>query len=229
MPPLRGSASNSIAHRVKYDHDRAIVRLVDPIQNETMFWVCDEVDLALEYYCYRHIELHIDSPGGSVAALEYYLSRLSYWRTIDGFVLETLALTAAASAAAMILALGTIGYRRAYRSAQLLFHDARIRPHQDETWTHEELEHHRRALMEADERMITRLAEHVYHGTADDTGSLQIGAWKPGQEPGPETSGHRTIRSAAELKEVYHTLSDRDMVITPETALALNLVDRIDP
>ena len=109
--------------QAKYETHRAVVRLAGELSNGSIFALCDEIDLALDYYKYPLVEIQIDSPGGPVDSLDYYLTRLKSWRA-DGLRVSTLAMTRAAGAAAVILALGDRGLRRAYPSARLQFRHA---------------------------------------------------------------------------------------------------------
>lgn len=111
--------------QAKYEPHRAVVRLAGEVNNDSIFALCDEIDLALDYYKYPLVEIQIDSPGGPVDSLDYYLTRLKSWRA-DGLRVSTLAMTRAASAAAVILALGDGGLRRAYPSARLQFRHAAL-------------------------------------------------------------------------------------------------------
>jgi ATP-dependent protease ClpP protease subunit len=222
------SRSTTLAHRVKYDVDEAIVRLKDGVTSESIIWLCDEIDLAIEYYNYRQVDIHLDSPGGEIPALEYFMTRLKVWREVEGLVIRTLALTSAASAAAMILSLGSIGHRRAYPSAELLYHDGRIFSGQGRTWTRDALQRHHSALTESDTRLNRALASHVMKGKAGDDGTLALPALEPATADRGDLAFRNTVvKSEDELAAIYAELNARDTFISPQTALDMHLIDAI--
>lgn len=208
---------------VKYDRDRAIMRLTQEVTNDRIFALCDEIDLAIDYYHFRDIDIHIDSPGGHVTALEYFITRLDTWRTVDDLVLGTLALTSAASAAAMILSLGSIGHRRASPSARLLYHDTRIITQNATVWTQKKLEMQRSAIEETDRRLTRQLAAYIMTHKIGSEGTTV-------PEPTPRRGGQVKevkVRNANDLAVRYADLAAHDMFITPEVAVAMHLIDRI--
>lgn len=143
----------------QYEQACCEIRLIGEINNQSIFLLCDEVDLAIDYYQYKKIDIQIDSHGGSIASLDYYLSKLDRWKK-KGIIIGTLGLTSVASAAAIILSLGTVGYRRAYSSSMLLYHNTRIAR---EKWvaTKDSLQFESDALDRTDKRLIKRLIDHV--------------------------------------------------------------------
>ncbi len=146
---------------VRYDRDKLRVRLHGSIDNNSIFALCDEINLAVDYYHYQDVEIEIDSFGGVVSSLEYYLGHLKRWREERRVRISTLGMTTAASAAAVILSMGDIGHRRAYRSSRLLYHDTRFLSN-NETWTKNRLEEAYKQLHETDDRLLNYLVSHVY-------------------------------------------------------------------
>lgn len=109
---------------VKYDQNKASIMFSHPVSVDSIFALCSSIDLAIEYYQYSTVELVIDSPGGSVAALKYYLDKLDYWKS-KGVTIQTNALTFVASASAVILSSGTLGFRSAPWYSSLVYHNSR--------------------------------------------------------------------------------------------------------
>lgn len=146
----------------QYEKACCEIRLLGEVNNQSIFTLCDEIDLAIDYYQYKKVDIQIDSPGGSIASLDYYLSKLERWRK-KGIIIGTLGLTSVASAAAIILSLGTTGYRRAYSSSMLLYHNSRI---SREKWvaTKDSLQFESEALEKTDKRLIKRLIDHILSG-----------------------------------------------------------------
>ena len=218
-------AETLAAPAVKYEHDRAVVRLVGPVTVETILALCDEVDLATEYYQYPVVELQLASPGGDVAALDHFLSRLAQWRTTPAVIVETLALTQAASAAAIMLSLGDIGRRGAYASAQLVYHDSRTMLPDKTVATRAVLDQCSKSLADTDSRMLDILVSHVWEGCLAkrrDTVELSFP-----DDPQLEFAHGVALRTQDDLRKVYSELNARDRIITPVTAKALFLVDTI--
>jgi ATP-dependent protease ClpP protease subunit len=213
-------------HQTRYEDSRAVVRLTGEISDDTVIRLADEIDLAIDYYCYRHVLIQIASPGGSFHALQFYLNRLRHWRSIDGLILGTVAMTTAASAGAVILSLGTIGHRRAYPAARLLYHGSRIVTGNGQVWTEELLNAHREALAEADALLFSEMAAHSFRGH-DHSNPLRVHLPRRG---GAADAGGKAadIGTADELAELYRTIAATDRFITPQEAAALGLIDSIE-
>ena len=135
--------------------DRATVRLTGPICDESVNECVTDVDALLADYFYEHIELHIDSPGGSIAAMIYLIEAFDRWR--QTVRMDTRALTCAGSAAALVLSLGNV--RRAAASSRLLYHNARIEPKSGSALTASLMSFEHRQLVQLDTLMLERLVE----------------------------------------------------------------------
>jgi ATP-dependent protease ClpP protease subunit len=223
MPQSDPSAIQPLS--VKYERDKAIIRLTHEVTNDKIFSLCDEIDLAIDYYHFRYVDIHIDSPGGHGTALEYFMNRLQVWRQVDDFVLGTLALTSAASAAAMILSLGSIGHRRASPSARLLYHNTRIITQQTTVWTQEKLEMQRSAIEETDQRLTQQLARYIMDHKIGTDG-VTVRTPKPTLRGGGLEFEDVQVRNEDALAAVYADLAAYDVFITPEIAVAMHLIDR---
>ncbi|MBS1681667.1 MAG: ATP-dependent Clp protease proteolytic subunit [Bacteroidetes bacterium] len=216
---------------VKYEKACAVIRLIGEVNNQSIFALCDEIDLAIEYYNYKKIDIQIDSPGGAITSLDYYLSKLHKWQQRYGVIIGTLGLTKIASSAAMILSLGTIGYRRAYQSSQLVYHNSRIITSKAEVWTKERLDYTNKSLAETDGRLITRLVKHIHSNKVIEKGQVKYKRmhgidfdfenklYRLKQTPEEEVLSEQT------LKQEYVKLSNLDTVITPLLAHQMLLID----
>lgn len=229
-----GSPASLSACRVYYEPDRAKILFASPVTDSSILWVCDEIETALNYYHYSEIELQIDSPGGSVAYLEYYLARLQEWRRRPSFRLSTTALTQAASAAGVMLCLGDIGRRRAYAGAKILLHDVRI----EETIVMDKgkMGAIREVLEAADTRLVKFMARHIYSKILADlagaggsgVGHRQIhmadhnGKFRVHRALGPHLSEAEITRAIERLQAV-------DLPISPQTACDMLLIDEVIP
>ena len=208
--------------QVRYHPTHAVLRISGAITREAAFRLADEIDLLVTYYHYSAIDLHIDSPGGEGTALIYLLQRLAEWRQTNGLVLGTLALTEASSSGALLASFGTVGHRRSHPGALLLYHRPRILTSGTTELTEEVLAGYQRLLRHADERLLDELARHVWDGSVPvDRATLSVS-----EGTGPEAA--KEIKSVAGLAELYGRLAARDRPITPETAVGLRLIDRIE-
>lgn len=147
---------------VRYEQDRAVIRFDDPIDSNSILNLCDEIDYAITFYYYKNITVEIDSPGGEVDALHYYIDKLRQWRK-KGTRLGTIALTNCCSAAAMMLSLGDLGFRSATSNAALLYHHSRISSSKAPL-TSDRLGQLERSLTRTDDQLLIELLQHIYEG-----------------------------------------------------------------
>ncbi len=131
-----GSGAAATIHKTFHDHYLEIFfeGVIEPVSIHTLNQIfktfCRDPDNLHNLYNYRRVSLHIESPGGSVPALFSYLDTITAIRracdeTGESLILETRAGTICASAAAIMLSFGTLGYRSASSYSTLLYHDAR--------------------------------------------------------------------------------------------------------
>lgn len=206
----------------RYSPDHSTLRYEGVITTEGVLELCDEIELCLDYYGYRQLELQLDSPGGDGAALLHYIDRLRSWREEQGLIVGTTALTQASSAAAIILALGSPGHRRAYSSAQLVFHNARIQGRQEQVWTRHGLEEQRVRLAAVDERLIQEIVGHV-------RGALLLSSHSPQTIPSASDSNSCGSDSGdlEHLAQVYREVFAKECVLNPRQAQRLYLIDHV--
>lgn len=84
-----------------------------------------QLESLFDYYQYNRIELRLESPGGSVEALQYMLRQISRYEG-QGRAVAVRTTFLCASAAAILLAMGAWGERCVDRATALLFHSARV-------------------------------------------------------------------------------------------------------
>ena len=101
---------------------KATIWFDSEVNDHSIAALVDDIQAVSQELFYREIDLQILSPGGSVLSLNYYLAALEGWA--DSVRIHTCALTAVASASAIILSLGNV--RRASAASQLLYHGARV-------------------------------------------------------------------------------------------------------
>lgn len=208
--------------------DRSTHRLSGEITEETILSLCDEIDLAVEYFQHRHITIEICSVGGAVLALQYFLSKLAEWRKL-AVTIETIALTRAASAAAVILSLGDIGHRSAYSTASLLYHNGRATM---PSWgTKEDYAHIASDLQRIDSHLQDELVRHIYDDAAaraainlPELRARGANVYLPALDA-PDPMGEKEARE--HYVAVIRQLHALDQYIRPEDAKLLGLVDGI--
>lgn len=210
----------------RYEHDRALIRLVGPVTVSSVIRLCDQVDMALTYYQYPRVELQFASPGGDAAALNYFLSRLAEWRLPPAAEIRTLALTEASSAAAIMLSLGDIGHRTAYSSSRLVYHHARAMLAEATPVTRSTMEEWGKSLGAADNRMLDTMVSHIWD---NKVASLGESADIPSSQSLDELGFRDGVKlsSVADLRRLYNELNERDIPITPEVAKQVYLIDKI--
>jgi len=218
----------------RYEANRAVVRLTKEVSNESIFALCDEIDLAVDYYKYEAVEIQIDSPGGSVDSMEFYLNRLRSWRN-RGVRISTLAMTKAASAAGVILAMGDIGRRRAFASADLLFHHTRTQIQRPLTAS--DMEWHSAVMKKLDHNIDDLLVQHLLTHPALQAKNTKYPA-RPTGENFPKVCERKSKAfpvktypdglSPKQLHEKLRKLNEMDEFISPVDAQAFYLIDHIE-
>jgi ATP-dependent protease ClpP protease subunit len=222
---LRGGAT-----RMEVGREGMVIGFYREIDDDSILELCDHIETAFGYYSCGHVELRINSPGGSVAALEHYISRLRGW--MGGGrrpVLATTAMSSVSSAAAVILSLGTIGHRRAYPSARILYHNARARIPDGAMLTAGQLATMGSGIEKADLAILEELTRHI--------GALAAlrGRIKSLAPASPEASGGAEPFAWVDvgpgggtpLSEHYSKLSALDVPIDPWTARDMLLIDEV--
>lgn len=150
----------------RLENDYGVVRFNDEVSIESMFQLTDEIDFLVDYYQYKLVRIEINSPGGALRALRFFLDKLNFWRE-KGVVIETLALCDVASAAALMLCLGDIGHRYAMPNAKVLFHGVRVNGLDNVTV--EKTASLMESLKKTDDSIMQELIEHIMPGDKDTT------------------------------------------------------------
>lgn len=97
-----------------YENKCAIIRLSGELDDSTLIEICDQIDLAINYYHLKRIDIHIMSMSSSIESIDYYLAKVNNWSTRA--VIGTLATSVISGFGIDIISSGTRGYRRAFRS-----------------------------------------------------------------------------------------------------------------
>jgi ATP-dependent protease ClpP protease subunit len=117
------------------------------------------IERAFDYYKYDTVEVEIDSPGGELRALNYFLEYRRAWQE-QGYAIHTRGVVTCASAAALLLAFGDHGGRYIHSSTELLFHFSRVSLGQ-QVLTAARASQVTLALQRTDDSMLDALVEHI--------------------------------------------------------------------
>jgi len=156
---------NTASIPIHYEHDKAIICFSQQVDSASILTLCEEIDTAVDYYDYKKIQIKIESPGGAIDALQFYVDKLKQWRR-KGIRFETMALMQSCSAAALMLSLGDLGRRCVAPSANLLYHNARIFD-TSQPLTSDHLGELERRLSQIDDKILLELLRHLYSGLDD--------------------------------------------------------------
>lgn len=233
--------SRSVDIPVRYDNDQFVARLQESITAQSIFRLCEEIELAISYYQYESVSIEIDSLGGDTSYLEYYFLKLQNWQGA-GVTVKTTALTVAASASAYILACGSVGYRGSYPAARIVFHYGSSSSRSNQHMTRDDLERRAKRLAEVDSQFemflvdnvldAIRLNSHTQYpiipvGADRDTVLSLNETWK---ELGISQKDVSSRRTSELLQVVRHTVSEvhkagREM--SPIVAQSLLFIDNV--
>ena len=132
------------------------------------------LDRFFGYYHYERVTLKLNSPGGALVGLEHIFDCIGRWRE-RGREVHSLVMFRAASAAALLLALGEVGSRTAHRNSALLFHHARLAGAQY-TLTSGAAGQMASTLKIIDQKIVHRIVEHCRSGFGAGMGLALEGA-----------------------------------------------------
>ena len=178
-----------------------VIRLTGDIEMPLAYALVDEFSLLHDYYQFRTVELHIDSPGGSADALHFLVHALEPWSRGEGRILSTFGMNEVASAAAMLLSFGTVGYRTASKRSRLLYHSVRNVQRENTSATVAQLRAVTRKLESWDRMFVDLLAEHSLSGR----------------------NGEDAVWFRARLRRLMR----KERFITPEVARDMKLLDKV--
>lgn len=227
--------------------DHAVVTFTGELDWDASRELVDVVDALVHEYFYSTVELVVTSPGGNVAAFEFFVGRHAEWRR-HGVTLRTRVLSEAASAAAVLVSLGD--ERVADPGSTLSFHRTRASPESGvNAGTTASLSS---LLREADETSVGRLAERALEAAVEvrhyalpaDSRLLQElwlelgrsgkgGARAPSKLRKLARAVGRHVDRAVRRRDrkalacLYRTLIENECMVSAPLALSLRLVDRI--
>ncbi len=139
------------------------------VNDDSIHDLCMWIRRGIYEYYYSHIILEINSPGGSANSLLYFINMLKMIRKEKGkeFVLQTVASMQSCSAAALMLSLGTIGFRSTQPDSRLVYHNARINM-RDSVSTGDRFSELSADCKRLDKRMLIELCRHLYPAIKGD-------------------------------------------------------------
>lgn len=203
------------------------VKIVGDLTEDVSVELGERLDESLGYYHSRTCTFEINSPGGSVAALEYILDCMDKWRK-KGIHFGTHAILQASSAAALLTAFGDVGLRTAWESSVLLFHESRAYTASSRPITANDAKTIMDNLKQINEKLILRLTGHVLSGLKrlpeKDLRERCLEFQKIARKLG-ETPKERILQGKC-LARIYGKLFSGERSVTPMEAQGLLLLDR---
>ena len=206
--------------------DVPVVRLSGAMTLELVLSVCDTIERLVRFQRATEINIEIDSPGGSSGTLQYLVGKMTAWRA-GGVRFHTTALLSAASAAALVLALGDHGCRRAHRFSRIMFHNGRYIPSQPVPITKEVAQRLIDDLMEGDHFIEKMVVDHLYRESGHVQPARMVAFDQPPLKELNLGISKRTTLDRPLFLQIYRTLAPQDRFITAQQALLLGFVDWI--
>lgn len=153
---------NTLPLTMRYLEDEGKLEINSEITEGLALGIETALDQFFTYYQYPRVTLRINSPGGSLLGLTHILQSVEQWRAA-GKEVRTEATFLAASAGALLLALGEVGSRAVQRHTSLLFHHTRI---DGSRWaiTAGRADQLADVLRKKDRGLLQRLVTHVAEG-----------------------------------------------------------------
>lgn len=108
-----------------YEQDRGRIEINTEFTEGLASCFEKRLTVLFDYYKYRQVSLVLNSPGGSLTALQYILSVIGQARQ-NGYQVHTQGSFTAASAGALLLSHGEVGTRSVMTVTKLLYHHTRV-------------------------------------------------------------------------------------------------------
>lgn len=140
--------------------DKARITLAGPVDQAAVLQLRRVFNSSINYYRYGVVELELQSPGGEAQAIKALASEMQSLRNA-GCTVATTALMEAASAAAVALAMGSVGMRVAQPYSLLLFHDARMSRSAEHAMTATDAAAAARQLESLNKAIIDMVIQHI--------------------------------------------------------------------
>jgi ATP-dependent protease ClpP protease subunit len=151
-----------------YGPDSALLTLMGALDQRMALELRRLFRTAVNYYHYKRIEIEIQSPGGETQAMKALAAEMQ-WLRVRGCTVATTGMLEAASAAAVTLALGDVGFRTVQPYTNLLFHHARVIRAEEHVMTAAEATAAAQQLEAVNAAVIAMVIQHVI----DARGSAQ--------------------------------------------------------
>jgi ATP-dependent protease ClpP protease subunit len=154
--------------------DGCSVHLNAPVNEQSALALEGALKEAFTYYQYNCLTLRITSDGGLLPALLHMFGAMERWQA-KGKIVQTEAVFRASSAAALLLARGTIGSRSMSLHTALLFHHTRAVGGGTGAITADAAGKMASALFTEDKRLLGGLVDHVEAGFGGAASMAQEG------------------------------------------------------
>ena len=212
---------------ISINQNKGRVLFKDPVSFNSIYALIENITTIKDYYRCNHICIEINSPGGELTALQLFNTYIDQWRK-EGVIIETKALSTVASAAALMLSMGDLGYRSALPNAKILYHNVRVNGSM--TLTAEKAEYMLKDLKKVDEEVFDRFFDHCKPRLKDAFVVDQPFPAKPiecGDQKLDAISASSFKLFETDVKTLLKKLFALDNYIIAEQAVDLKLIDSV--
>lgn len=157
---------------VDFSSQTAVLSINGVISEETALEFERRLESLFDYYQYRSLQVDINSPGGSHSGLFHILFVMSRARK-QGLRIHCKSTFLAASAGALLLALGEVGSRTVHCYTTVLFHYCRAQNLPQVTA--DSAQHISQAMQQADQTVLTFIQQHLLSGFGGEQALVQEG------------------------------------------------------
>lgn len=204
------------------------IYFTNEINTESVLELNQQIDLAIDYYHSKVIQLFINSPGGEISSLQLFLQKREVLKQ-RGIVLKTHAISEVASAAAMILSCGDIGHRTASAHAKILYHTSRAMG--NFALTSALSKKYLEELSETDQQLLKMLMAHQWQlfSQWSDESSFPKSPVKFSSKT-LDTLSFKELDEESRFQNIqsmYQELFELDEFISAQQAMELYLIDQI--
>lgn len=213
--------------RIMFEKNKAVITLTEEINFKSIHQLVRDIELIVNYYSFNRVKIEINSPGGELKALQLFIAKLVGWRK-NGVVIETHAMSNVASAAAVMLSLGDLGYRTAMTDAEVLYHNVRVIGQM--VITSDKARQLNEDLTRIDQKILNALMQHnksCLESGFNQNEALPMQSIKIGTKTLKPKMNKTLPGYTHYVKSVYQDLFDMDVYLTAQQAVDLKLIDHV--
>ncbi len=227
--------------------DPPTVTMEGVMNQASMYLLCEEIGLLVDYYMFNAVNLHISSEGGDLQCMETYLRCLYLWKDKRNLAISTLGMGNVNGVGAFIVSLGDIGRRRAYSSTRFTYFIPGLRQRRGIGFASQGRPTTAEDLKCVHLRVLKCLAHHVSRcdvstgnvpgggdsslrksiGGRNSAGEILLAGLSAIEHITTVLSHDRAHFDEALVTRAYQVLTESDASITAETAAKMRLIDQV--